>query len=307
MNNQPGQTQMIRATILIAALASPLAVEAQIRASELGTMSQTIDGTVITVEYSRPRARGRDPIFGTKAVHWDETWTPGANWATTLDVSKPVEINGLPVAKGKYSVWMVVRKSGVWTVVLDPKSHRYHMEPPDSTKDQVRIPVRVDSAAFTDVLTWSMPDLRIDGGTLAMQWERVRVPMTIRVQPSLVMTLPASDAADYLGAYTFVEVDSAGKQSKVTAFTITHENGTLKGRWTPDDPYMKKFALIRISPDSFVPGIYDDAGTIYEVLKPDIVMEFKRENGKITGFVMRDLEDNVWGTATRRASASNPG
>ena len=55
-------------------------------------------------------------------MHWDETWTPGANWATTLDVDKNVKVNGMPVAKGKYSVWMVVRKTGDWTVVLDPKA-----------------------------------------------------------------------------------------------------------------------------------------------------------------------------------------
>jgi hypothetical protein len=291
---------MILRFSFLAALSLPVAVEAQIRASEIGTISQTIDGTVISVEYSRPRARGRDPIFGTKAVRWDEVWTPGANWATTLDVSKPVQINGHPVAKGKYSVWMVVRKGGPWTVVLDPRSHRYHMEPPDSTKDQVRIPVRIQTAPFTDVLTWSMPELRMDGGTLAMQWERVRVPLDVKVQPSLVSTLPAGDAAEYLGEYKFVELDSAGKESKVTVFNITHEGGTLKGRWTPDDPYMKKFALIRISPDWFVPGVYDESGTLYEVLKPDITVEFKRENGKVASFVIRDMEDNVWGTGTRK-------
>ena len=289
---------MIRPLSIVAALALPTLVEGQIRASEIGSISQTIDGTVISVEYSRPRARGRDPIFGTKAVRWDEVWTPGANWATTLDVSKAVEIEGRPVAKGKYSVWMVVRKDGPWTVVLEPKWHRYHMEPPDSTRDQIRIPVRTESVPFTEVLTWSMPDLRIDGGTLAMQWERVRVPLKITVTPSLVMTLPAGDSRDYVGEYRFAELDSAGKESKVSAFTITHEGGTLKGRWTPDDPYMKKFALIRISPDWFVPGIYDEGGAIYEVLKPDIVVEFKREKGKVASFVMRDMEDNVWGVGT---------
>jgi len=291
---------MIRNFGLVAVLAIPAALDAQIRASEIGTMSQTIDGTVITVEYSRPRARGRDPIFGTKAVHWDETWTPGANWATTLEVSKPVTIEGRTVAKGKYSVWMVVRKTGPWTVVLDPRSRRYHMEPPDSSASQIRIPVRPESRSFTDVLTWGMPDLQMDGGTLAMDWERVRVPLRLKVQPSLVMTFPSGEATDYTGEYTFVEADSTGKQSKVSAFSVTHEDGTLKGRWTPDDPYMKKFALIRVAPDMFVPGIYDDSGQIYEVLKPDLSVEFKRENGKVASFVIRDIMDNVWGTGTRK-------
>jgi len=280
-------------------LLMPLPLSAQIRASEIGTMSQIIDGTTITVEYSRPRSRGRDPIFGTKAVKWDETWTPGANWATTLDVSKPVTINGKAVAKGKYSVWMKVRQNDAWTFILEPKAKLYHMEPPDSNTSQVRISVKPESVPFTDVLTWSMPELRMDGGILEMRWERIRIPLDVTVVPSLVMTLPVNDAQPYLGEYRFVEPDSTGKDGKVSSFTISYEDNTLKGQWTPDDPYMKKFALIRVAPDTFVPGVYD-GGKIYEVLKPDVTVEFKRENGKVTGFTMRVVDDSIWGTATRK-------
>ncbi len=284
---------IVRAT-LIASIALASSLSAQVRASELGTMSQVIDGTKITVEYSRPRARGRDPIFGTKAVHWDEVWTPGANYATTFEVDKPVKVNGIPVAKGKYSVWMVVRKSGPWTVVLEPKVKLYHMYPPDSTGSQVRIPVTVKAVPFTDVLTWSMPELTMSGGTLAMDWERVRVPINIEVVPSLVTTLPAAEAAPYVGEWSFTEQDSAGKATKVIQLTVTHEDGTLRARWTPEDPYFKKFALVRIAPDWFAPGVYDK-GEIYEVLKPDMTLEFSRENGRVVSFLIRDMEDNVWG------------
>ena len=60
------------AAVLITALVAPAA--AQIRASERGTVSQTVDGTVITVDYSRPRIRGRDSVFATdlSAAHFDE-------------------------------------------------------------------------------------------------------------------------------------------------------------------------------------------------------------------------------------------
>jgi hypothetical protein len=277
----------------------PIALTAQIRASEVGTMSQVIDGTVITVEYSRPRLRGRTEIFGTKYARWGETWTPGANWATTLDVSKPVKINGNPVAKGKYSVWMKLADGGTWTFILDPKSHRYHMEPPDSSSAQLRIPVKVEKAPLADVLTWSMPELGMDDGTLEMRWENVRVPLHVEVEPSLVMTFPEDEAQPYLGEYKWVEKDSAGVE-KVMSFTVSHENNTLKGRWTPDDPYMKKFALVRIGDEMFAPAVYDSNGKIYEVLKPDLVVEFKREGGKVVSFTIRDMEDRLWGTGTRK-------
>ena len=285
--------------LAIAFLALPAPVVAQVRASELATVSQTIDGTTLRIDYSRPRARGRDPIFGTKAVHWGETWTPGANWATTLDVDKAIQIDGHSVAKGKYSVWMVVRQDGNWTTVLDLQSHRYHMDPPDSAGTQIRIPVHVETAPFTDVLEWSFPELRMDGGKIMFRWERARIPMNFTVQPSLVMALTASNAAEYIGHSSFSEKDSAGKE-KLSDFSITHEDGTLKGRWTPDDPYMKKFALIRVGADTFVPGVYDETGKIYEVLKPDLVVEFKRDNGKVSSFTIRDMSDELWGTGTAR-------
>jgi len=290
----------MRRFLLLALCAVPHLARAQIRASEVGTVSQTIDGTKISLEYSRPRARGRTTLFGTSAVRWGETWTPGANWATTLDVSKNVKLNGHAVPKGKYSMWMVVRQDGEWTVVLDPQSHRYHMEPPDSSDKQVRFAARAEAAPFTEVLTWSMPELRMNGGTLVMQWERARVPIDIEVEPTLVMTLPASDAEAYLGSYSYAELDSAGKPAKSMTFTVTHEDGTLKGRWDPEDPYFKKFALIRIAPDWFVPGVYDKNGQIYEVLKPEMVFEFTRANGRAVSLVVRDEDDHIDATGTRK-------
>lgn len=288
---------LARSTAILLAL--PLPVTAQIRASEVGTMSQMIDGTKITMEYSRPRARGREKLFGTKAVRWNETWTPGANWATTFETNKDLTLNGKPVAKGKYSVWLVVREKGDWTLVLDSAAHRYHMDPPDSTGAQSRIAVHPEAIPFTEVLTWSMPGLRATGGTLTMDWERVRIPVQVDVQPSLVPTFPAGEAAQYVGDYTFTEKDSAGK-TKVSRFTVTHEDGTLKARFTPEDPYMKKFALIRIAPDWFAPGLYDETGQIYEVLKPDLIVEFARVRGRPQTFVIRDMEDEVWGTGERK-------
>ena len=68
-------------------------------------MTQIIDGTKISMEYSRPRARGRNPLFGNpRVVRWNEVWTPGANWATTFEINKPITLAGRAVAKGKYSV-----------------------------------------------------------------------------------------------------------------------------------------------------------------------------------------------------------
>ena len=273
---------------------------AQVRASELGSVSQTIDGTTITIRYSRPRARGRSPLFGGPVVKWNEVWTPGANWATTFTVDKDVTLDGHRVAKGTYSVWMVVRKSGEWTMVLDPKAKLYHMTPPDSNLAQIRFAVRTQEAPFADVLTWSFPALRMDGGTIAMQWGTTLVAMQLGVEPSLVNTMSPADAAPYVGRYDYSEFDSAGKATDRKVLTVLYEGGTLKGEFEPKDPYFLRFALVRIAPDWFVPGIYDEHGDIYEVLRPDMVVEFGRSGDQVTTLTWRDDQDVVFAKGTRR-------
>ena len=276
----------------------PSAAAAQIRASEIGTMSQIIDGTKITVEYSRPRARGRDPLFG-HVVRWNEVWTPGANWATTFETNKNITLNGVPVPKGKYSVWMVVRQDGNWTTVLEPKVHIYHEYPPDSTGQQVRIATHVTQAPFTEVLTWSMPTLSAAGGTLEMRWGTTLVPITVAVQPSLRLTMSASEAAPYLGSYTYTE-RTGPDRGKTKTLTVTYEDSTLKGRYTPEDDYFRKFALIRIAPNWFAPGVYDDKGRIYEVYKPELTVEFKVVAGKAVSLEMRNEADEVEAAGERK-------
>ena len=284
----------LRTLVLAGCLLGASDAGAQIRASELATFTQMIDGTKISMSYSRPRARGRDTLFGSrKSVRWDEVWTPGANYATTFDVNRPVKLDGHPIRPGTYSVWMVVRKTGDWTMVLDPKVHVYHMDPPDSNATQVRFPIKTYNAPVSmDVLTWSMPELRANGGTLSMQWGRTRVDMKVDVEPSFASTLPKADADSYVGQWEYTDIDK-GKESGPKKFTIDYENSTLKGRWQTEDSYFKHFALVRIAPEWFAPGVYDESGQIYEVYKPELVLEFKREGGRAVSFIGRDDQDQI--------------
>lgn len=283
--------------LLLVTASAPAA--AQVRASELGTVSQVVDGTKLTITYSRPKVRGRSPLWGTRAVQWGETWTPGANWATTLEASKDITLGGRRVPQGRYSVWMVVRQSGDWTFVLDPRARLFHMQHPDSTADQIRIPVRATEAPFTEVLTWSFPDFRGDGGTIAMQWEKIRVALDYTVAPSLSVELPEADARQYVGRWTFTSA-SGSDRGKEYGFDVTYENRTLRAEFIPTDPYLKRFALIRVAPDIFTVGVYDRDGRVYEVLRPDMMVTFSRGGGVPSGFEIRDESDDLWGTGVRK-------
>ena len=106
---------------LALSLALPARAPAQVRASEAASVSQTVDGTKITIEYSRPRGRARDSLFG-KVVPWGEVWTAGANLATlgvtSLDLpmhhgSRPVEFRGLRAGELPASIKWALRSDSL--------------------------------------------------------------------------------------------------------------------------------------------------------------------------------------------------
>ncbi len=293
-----GRTRRTLFTVLTAltALTASTALSAQVRASEAASISQTVDGTKITVTYSRPRGRSRDSLFG-KLVKWNEVWTPGANSATTLELSKDIKLSGHPVPKGKYSVWMVVRSAGDWTVVLDPRADLYHEAHPDSTDKQIRFPIRLEQRPFVEVLTWSFPDVRVSGATLAMQWGPVYVPLDVEVEPSYKLAFSEAQSAAYVGEYAY----SWSGSKKTEGFIVWYEKGSLMARWDPVPyPEWARFALVPIKTDWFIPAFLDEQGRIFEVAK-ELLFEFKVEGGKATGLNVRGEDDKVMATAKRKS------
>src|SRR5438046_2812123 len=103
------------AALTLGLLVVPDPAASQVRASERGSVSQTIDGTTVEVSYGRPALRGRTPFGG--VVHWGEVWTPGANFSTTLRVSRPVRLGDQAVPAGTYSLWVVATPTA-WTLYL---------------------------------------------------------------------------------------------------------------------------------------------------------------------------------------------
>lgn len=277
------------------ALAAPLApAHAQIRASELQKLSQVVDGTQFTLTYSRPRLRGRSNVWGTRIVNWGEVWTPGANEATVLEINKDVSLAGVPIPKGKYSIWMIVSKDSTWTMLLDPKWKQYHTDHPVPNASMLRVPVKATLSAPTveETLTWTFPSVGARGGTMAMQWERTRVTVPFTVTPTLSELLPSGEAAAYVGTYLLKDPRSGKEDTKLI---VTYERGGLKGRLEPNDDYLQTFALMKVAPNYFTIGLFMSAeifayGEIYEVLRPDFMLTFTTTNGRTT-LEARDADD----------------
>jgi len=275
---------------------APSVLSAQMRASERAAVSQTIDGTVITVDYARPQVRGRDSVFG-RVVRWGDVWTPGANFATTLEINRPLKIDGHPVAPGKYSLWLVV-EPGDWTMVIDPRPHLYHVPFPDSTAAQIRYPVKPGVGPFTEMLTFSFQDVHGEEGTLILRWGTTEVRFALEVEPKHTLTIAEADAKPYLGTYKF-HWGSGPDSTGASTTTLVYENGMLIGHWVPAPwPEIATFVLVRIAKDWFMVGTMEN-GKLTDLMD-EWTFQFTRTDGVVTKYEAWSDQEKPDGTAIRQ-------
>lgn len=79
------------------------------------TLKQAFALSEISIEYSRPSAKGR-VIFG-DLVPYDKIWRTGANSSTKITFGEDVKVNGQAVAAGTYALYTKPGKSS-WTIML---------------------------------------------------------------------------------------------------------------------------------------------------------------------------------------------
>ncbi|HEY9517789.1 MAG TPA: DUF2911 domain-containing protein [Gemmatimonadales bacterium] len=285
-------------TLLLLLLLAPGSAPAQSLASPFGTVSQRIDSTTVTVEYYRPSVRGR-AIFG-RLVKWGEVWTPGANWATTLEVNRDLRIEGQPLPGGKYSIWMIpAQKPDSWTVVLSRTARRFHVMRPDRKDEQLRFKVPADSAYHLEMLTFSFPVVTRTGATLAFHWGGTVVPMRLDIldsRPAIAMAHPWSS---YAGVYELRWAgDSAGRPIR---YEIIERGNGLWVRTMPDavEPGLDtEFDLLPAGADHFHPRQYKNGRLIGDEM--DELITFRLEGARAIGFELRGIaEDKVLARATR--------
>ncbi len=217
------------ATLALLALALPTFLTAQPRASERGTVVQVLNGTTVTVDFARPVARGRSPIFGS-VVHWGEMWTPGANWATTIETDRPIRIAGHAVPAGRYSVWMEPQRDQ-WTVHLNREWRLYHDAPVPTDRELLSFPLEPRDGAHMESLAWYFPVVDAGRGELRMHWGSTYVSMNVETE-AFTWTSPApEERRRYTGAFAFDTNDPTTLRPMQVTITVEERDGRLAGRW----------------------------------------------------------------------------
>ncbi|HYG16232.1 MAG TPA: DUF2911 domain-containing protein [Bacteroidia bacterium] len=167
--------------VLAMALLAMVSVNAQVKtpaASTTQTLKQGFALGEVTIEYSRPSAKGR-VIYG-ELVPYGKVWRTGANAATKITITEKLKFEGEEVAAGTYAVYTIPNKDS-WEVMLYKDLTLGGNVANYNTKDEViRVKVKPETTKEkTETFTINLNDIRNDSATLEFVWENTRVPVQV--------------------------------------------------------------------------------------------------------------------------------
>ncbi|MBC8089646.1 MAG: DUF2911 domain-containing protein [Phycisphaerae bacterium] len=178
-------TRMFLVASLLAASATSSSVAqaqseaaAEPRKSQAGFVSQTVASTTISVKYIRPVARGRE-LFG-GIVKWDKEWTPSADSAALLTITRPILINGAKLEAGTYSLWAKPGRDK-WVMIFSNAQPVFHTPYPGNSSEVMRIEATPRASSHMETLAFYFPTVDGKKAELVLHWGSVVVPFTIEV------------------------------------------------------------------------------------------------------------------------------
>ncbi len=151
-----------------------------------GSTYSKVGLTDITIDYSRPKVKGRK-IFGEEGdflIPFGKLWRTGANAGSIITISTDIKVEGQDLPAGEYILLTIPAKDS-WTVIFyKDKSIGGNMNAHKEEEDQLRVTVKPTTLNETvEVLTFNIADINADNTKAAIQlaWENTSVKIGIEV------------------------------------------------------------------------------------------------------------------------------
>jgi tetratricopeptide (TPR) repeat protein len=146
--------------------------------SQRSLVTQRVGISDITVTYYSPAVKGRK-IWG-ELVPYNQVWRAGANWNTVINFTHDVTINGNKLAAGSYGLHMIPTENE-WTIIFSKTSNAWGSFTYTDKEDALRIKTKATANAFQEWLSYDFTERAADHVTLALSWEKFRIPFRIDV------------------------------------------------------------------------------------------------------------------------------
>lgn len=145
--------------------------------SPMGKISQEVGLTDVSIEYSRPSAKGRT-IFG-DLVPFGKMWRLGANASTKIEFSEPVTLNGAEVPAGKYALYAIPNENS-WEMVIHKNLDHWGVGAYKQEEDQVRFSATPEkTASFVETFSIGFNNLSLNSGELQLAWENTVIKILV--------------------------------------------------------------------------------------------------------------------------------
>ncbi len=157
-------------------------MEVEGRLSPLDSISFSVGDGLVKVCYGRPSARGRTMIGG-RDVPYDKLWRTGANEPTMIHTTVPINLAGIAIPEGSYSLYTVPGYDE-WRVIINRSITQwghiaaYNYKVRRQELGQATVP-RERPENHVETLTFRTETGEGDETFLILEWERslIRIPI----------------------------------------------------------------------------------------------------------------------------------
>lgn len=152
------------------------------RLSPKDTVKFELNDLRLKVFYNRPYKKERE-IFGA-LVPFNKVWRTGANEATTFQTNQKLDINGMILPVGKYTLW-TVPKDSTWTVMFNSKQYEWGVDSEmnplwDPNYDVINVEVPVEKLQTTVEQFTIAFDNSTDKLFLTMAWDDTKIAVPLK-------------------------------------------------------------------------------------------------------------------------------
>ena len=150
--------------------------------SPFSKISQQVGLTEVTLQYSRPSAKGR-VVFG-ELVPYDKVWRTGANKATRITFKEVAKIGGKKIQPGEYAIYTIPNQ-GYWTIIIHANTSLSSIaggayKPSNDVFRFELVPEKNNN--YVETFTCQFSEVKTNSLMLDITWENTLISIPIEVE-----------------------------------------------------------------------------------------------------------------------------
>jgi hypothetical protein len=151
------------------------------------TESAAIGGKTISIKYSAPAVNGRvGKLYGKDGTIGSDqnypVWRAGANAATALHTDADLDLGGLAVPKGDYTLYVNLANPAAWELIVNKQTGQGGMTY-DEKQDLGRVKMTMAKpSALVEQLKYTLSGAGGKNGKLQLAWENVEASVAFTVK-----------------------------------------------------------------------------------------------------------------------------